>query len=213
MEQRKERPILFSGAMVRAILDGRKTQTRRVLKVQPPADTFRMDTYHHPDGQHYFWAWKEAFSGCELHTGWEPICCPYGQPGDRLWVREAFMHEPADYCWEASVSIPVRPATTIYRADSDPCGEAKGCGWKPSIHMPRSLSRITLEITGVRVERLNDCSEEDARAEGVGPLRSDGRMQNGAPASDGYADLWERINGAGSWAANPWVWVVEFKRL
>ena len=163
----KERPILFSGAMVRAILDGSKTQTRRIMKNQPPADTFRMDTFHHPKGQHYFWAYKEAFSGCELHPGWEPICCPYGKPGDRLWVREAFMHEPADYCWEASVSIPSRPATTIYRADSDPRGEAKGCGWKPSIHMPRALSRITLEITGVRVERLNDCSEADAKAEGA----------------------------------------------
>nr|WP_316890243.1 hypothetical protein [Ralstonia sp. LMG 6871] len=203
--------------MVRAILDGRKTQTRRALKVQPPADTFRMDTYHHPDGQHYFWAWKEAFNGCELHTGWEPICCPYGQPGDRLWVRENGWERP-----ERTPKMMRDGADTWapYYFDADGYSEQdkadfKAWGFKrrPSIHMPRGASRITLEITGVRVERLNDCSEEDARAEGVGPLRSDGRMQNGAPASDGYADLWERINGAGSWSANPWVWVVEFKRL
>ncbi|MGA4275635.1 hypothetical protein ACI2VH_02630 [Ralstonia nicotianae] len=208
MTTTKERPILFSGAMVSAILDGRKTQTRRIISPQPTVDERGL----------LWWKWSKYSGSANIERLGQPsddwlARCPYGQPGDRLWVREAFMHEPADYCWEASVSIPVRPATTIYRADSDPRGEAKGCGWKPSIHMPRALSRITLEITGVRVERLQEINEEDARAEGVGPLRSDGRMRNGTPAIDGYADLWESINGAGSWAVNPWVWVVEFRRV
>lgn len=127
-------------------------------------------------------------------------------------MREAFIHEPADYCWEASVSIPSRPASTVYRADfpeSQP-----GEGWKPSIHMPRQLSRITLEVTGVRVERLQDISEADAKAEGVS-------MPDGTPTppdfwsyQQEFRHLWEQINGPGSWNANPfWVWVIEFKKL
>lgn len=222
MEQRKERPILFSGAMVRAILDGRKTQTRRALRVQPPADTFRMDTYHHPDGQHYFWAWKEAFSGCELHTGWEPICCPYGQSGDRLWVRENGWERP-----ERTPKMMRDGADTWapYYFDADGYSEQdkadfKAWGFKrrPSIHMPRAASRIILEITAVRVERLNDCSQADAIAEGAPPSHPSidviSRLFGYEDLSRSwYAQLWEQINGPGSWAANPWVWVVEFKRL
>ncbi|MBB0025134.1 hypothetical protein [Ralstonia pickettii] len=211
----KERPILFSGAMVRAILDGQKTQTRRIMKNQPPADTFRMDTFHHPKGQHYFWAYKEAFSGCELHPGWEPICCPYGQPGDRLWVREAWAEiRPPFSPWPATMYV--------YRA-----GDTRtdyGGPWKPSIHMPRKACRIELEITSVRVERLNDCSEADAVAEGViqhdekrGWVNecklSDGKRHFDSSAYGMYRQLWEDINGADSWDANPWVWVVEFRKV
>lgn len=212
----KERPILFSGAMVRAILDGRKTQTRRVVKPQfarRPVDVV--------DGVPSWDAPTNYGGEVQMNTTCGKAC-PYGKPGDRVWVREAFMHEPADYCWEASVSIPVRPATTIYRADSDPRGEAKGVGWKPSIHMPRKLCRLVLEITDVRVERLNDVSEEDAAAEGLchddsipfngpwflGPIESQGY----ASAIDAYRMVWEQINGVGSWEINPWVWVVEFRR-
>ena len=196
----KERPILFSAPMVRAILDGTKTQTRRVVKgfalelLQP--DNFTPEYVALPEND----------------------LSPVGLPGDRLWVRETFVHEPADYCWEASVSIPCRPAHTVYRADSDPTGKANGAGWTPSIHMPRALSRITLEITGVRVERLQSISDTDAIAEGVKPT-SDGafhieedRYRAPDPA-ECYARLWESINGAGTWAANPWVWVIEFKRV
>lgn len=184
-----ERPILMSAPMVRAILAGTKTQTRRVVK-----------------------ATRGLIDGCQdastVHA-WVPRC-PYGEPGDRLWVREAFMHEPADYCWEASVSIPCRPATTVYRADYPE--SMPGEGWKPSIHMPYALSRITLEITGVRVERLQDISEADALAEGcIGKLAEDAPALDDARAE--YRELWERINGPGSWDANPWVWVVEFKRV
>lgn len=201
-----ERPILFGAPMVRAILGGTKTQTRRVVK---PC--------------------KDRDIGCELS------CCElagevnggefrnaYCEPGDRLWVREAFIHEPADYCWEASVSIPCRPASTVYRADQE--GDTRGAGWKSSIHMPRSLSRITLEVTGVRIERLRDISEADAIAEGVhsdprcrGDDDAAGFHRIGAVRDDSfpiarYAVLWESINGPGSWDQNPWVWVIEFKR-
>ena len=201
----KERPILFSAPMVRAILNGTKTQTRRAVKDRhidsaPPACIFQ----------------------------WLRERCTYGQPGDRLWVREAFMHEPADYCWEASVSIPCRPAETVYRADHD--GDTRGAGWKPSIHMPRALSRITLEITGVRVERLQDISDTDCIAEGI--ERPEDMSKEAVEAMDiwpigaerecfnalnqpvhQYRRLWERINGPVSWAANPWVWAIEFRRV
>lgn len=199
----KERPILFSAPMVRALLAGTKTQTRRIAK-----------PVRHPD-------LGNVYAPGALVLEHEPQhvidrCCPCGRPGDRLWVREAFMHEPADYCWEASVSIPCRPAETVYRADFP--NSQPGEGWKPSIHMPRNLSRILLEITGVRVERLQDISQADAQAEGAPP---------GHPSIDQisrefgypdfprswYAQLWEEINGPGSWTQNPWVWVVEFKRV
>lgn len=197
----KERPILFSAPMVRALLAGTKTQTRRVVK--PPRNRSAFVLLDHGKG---WWPYQSDDGESELcDDGMEhPYTCPYGQPGDRLWVREAFMHEPADYRWEASVSIPCRPASTVYRADfheSQP-----GEGWKPSIHMPRSLSRILLEVTAVRVERLQDISESDAMAEGC-------YTDPACPAYDAYRSLWEQINGPGSWDANPWVWVVEFKRV
>lgn len=185
----KERPILFSAPMVRAILAGTKTQTRRVAKV---------------------FAGRDDLNGI-LRRFPNQMGCPYGQPGDRLWVRETFMHEPADYCWEASVSIPCRPASTVYRADFP--DSVPGEGWKPSIHMPRNLSRITLEVTGVRVERLNDISEADARAEGVRSNRDTLAETGFATCRDAFRDIWESINGTGSWQANPWVWCIEFRRV
>lgn len=198
----KERPILFSAPMVRAILAGTKTQTRRVAK-----------TVKHPDFGN---AYAPGALAQEPHSAIERAC-PYGQPGDRLWVREAFIHEPADYCWEASVSIPCRPTSTVYRADFP--DSKPGEGWKPSIHLPRALSRITLEIAGVRVERLQDISEADALAEGIVQLKDGGyglpagEHYHSADQRQSYFSLWEAINGPGSVEANPWVWVVEFPRF
>lgn len=191
----KERPILFSGSMVRALLAGTKTQTRRVAK-----------PVRHPD-------LGNVYAPGALVLEHEPQhvidrCCPYGRPGDRLWVREAFMHEPADFCWEAGVSIPCRPAETVYRADFP--NSQPGEGWKPSIHMPRNLSRILLEITSVHVERLQDISEADALAEGVPHSLN---LPGGRFARENFEHLWWTINGDGSWESNPWVWVVEFKRV
>ena len=194
-----ERPILFNGAMVRAILEGRKTQTRRVVKNLEgrPANSW---TLHRAAGCADSWSSDSGWMGR----------CPYGQPGDRLWVREAFREalgfetEPLSFC--------------RYKA-SDPLADEHK--WTPSIHMPRWASRILLEITAVRVERLQDISEADARAEGV----TDGGCLNcGEPepcacaqpapdARDSFCRLWQSINGPGSWADNPWVWIVEFKRV
>jgi hypothetical protein len=224
----KERPILFSAPMVRALLAGTKTQTRRVVKLSEE---------WHPDARaaRVIGVGDDGIAAMPLDEFGrmlgQAIRCPYGQPGDRLWVREAFMHEPADYCWEASVSIPCRPAVTTYRADVE--GDSRGAGWSPSIHMPRALSRIDLEITAVRVERLQSISEADARAEGI--VCGDGswsktdsgeayqrdkfgwyvtgqHARHNAP-SYAYRALWEQVNGPGSWDANPWVWVVEFRRV
>lgn len=173
----KERPILFSGPMVRAILDGRKTQTRRIVKAK-----------HLP--------FMENLLGGFLDGKWNQRPLPYGQPGDRLWVREAWANTRGDD------SLP-----TYYRSDERI--EDLQRTWKPSIHMPRWASRITLEITGVRVERLQDISDLEARQEGLQPDFYGSVMG----CKRKFIDLWESINGPGSWAANPRVWVIEFRRI
>jgi hypothetical protein len=196
-----ERPILFSAPMVRALLAGTKTQTRRAVKPQPVQ-------------QREGWSWwSKALGAGHLHTAADAMVrlmepyCPYGAPGDRLWVRETWARDDED-------------AALFYRADVGTGNEAddwqhnidvgaSGYRWRPSIHMPRAASRITLEITAVRVERLQDISEADAFAEGI-PGNLLHRAQGWAPRA--YRLLWEQINGAGSWDANPWVWVVEFRR-
>jgi hypothetical protein len=206
----KERPILFSGSMVRAILAGTKTQTRRAMRDQP------WKLPHFNRGALSIRVRGTVYQA--FNPQFPPVRCTYGQPGDRLWVREAFIHEPADYCWEASVSIPCRPAFTVYRADHE--GDTRGAGWKPSIHMPRWASRITLEVTSVRVERLQGISADDAKAEGISEFiggwwceHDDAEQIAGMTPQEGYRHLWERINGPGSWDANPWVWVVSFRRI
>lgn len=174
-----ERPILFSGLMVRAILRGRKTQTRRVVKRQPDRHLFHLECL--ASGE-----WRDE----EISLG----KCPYGQPGDRLWVRETFANL-GDY----GIS---------YRADSDAFGDT----WTPSIFMPRSLSRITLEISAVRVERIDSITDSDAVAEGIA-LRGTTRFCGEARIE--FKNLWDLINakrGFG-WNANPWVWVIEFRRV
>ena len=193
-----ERPILFSAPMVRAILAGTKTQTRRVVKPQPAE---RGDNGG---------AFMEIIPSLLPSRGGlfdvryaldnpRAIRCPYGQPGDRLWVRETFGHFERNENFKPGAEV-------FYRADGN-CLELEP--WRPSIHMPRWASRITLEITGVRVERLQDISEADAYAEGIQHCDLWG---DGTPRGF-YRVLWEQINGAGSWDASPWVWVVEFKRM
>ena len=168
----KERPILFNGEMVRAILDGRKTQTRRVVKdcylMGGPPEDYLLSR------------------------------CPFGQPGDRLWVRETWGHNGCLCC-------PIH-----YRAtDPDPDTGNPYFRWYPSIHMMRSASRITLEITNVRVERLNEITRGEAMEEGC-PFSN---MAAGIDPRDWFSDLWESINGAGSWSFDPWVWVIEFRKV
>jgi hypothetical protein len=218
----RERPILFSGPMVRAILAGRKTQTRRTVKGE--------------------WTFEGDESGC----GWEPPRCPYGVAMDRLWVRETH--------------VIAGTGCVFYKAnpENDVPFDKRDWAWTPSIHKRREHSRITLEITGVRVERLQEISEEDAAAEGfecfVGPhqlrgcywegpgywdgfsLHSDhggktyhaayggdprcrcnvGMAENLTPARCAFRHIWDHINGKRpgcDWEANPWVWVIEFRRV
>lgn len=206
------KPILFSGPMVRAILEGRKTQTRRIVKPQPLHDGGRTPRVNYDDHG----------SVMSIGDSEKRIACPYGRPGTRLWVRETFF-EMADPLTSRSYD----PPKACYRAtnedevicdDGDGFAEVNKNGtlkspWKPAIHMPRWASRITLEVTGVRVERLQDISREDVIAEGI-------TERDGAPIAEcvaawhePYAALWNTINGPGSWEKNDWVWVVEFKRI
>lgn len=197
----KSRPILFSAPMVRAILEGRKTQTRRIVKPQPSA----VEAYKHGEHAELSDPAASIILRDDKGTGWNmcgPFRCPYGQPGDRekllLWVKETFSPQPH------------LNAKAYYRATDPLVGVSK---WKPSIFMPRAFSRITLEIVGVRVERLQDIGEEDARAEGCNEPSSRAMMQDARPWQTAYRLLWESINGKGSWDANPWVWVITFKRI
>lgn len=219
----KEKPIIFSGPMVRAILDGRKTMTRRAIKGRDVVYQYGsvMHRVRRADGDHM-----------------EGMACPYGQPGDHLWVRET---------WTESIGgQPGTPddGTRIAYYKADGMHGEKFRGWKPSIYMPRWASRITLEVTGVRVERVQDISEEDAWNEGIEPVWDDGdpscyalgawknyEFETAHPRKGtklvrekhelmGYQDpvrsfksLWDSINAARGygWDANPWVWVVEFR--
>jgi hypothetical protein len=210
MNQVKERPILFSAPMVRAILDGRKTVTRRPVKVQPRS---RADIGSYGTGQ--------PFIRNPDVTKRNPEC-PFGNPGDRLWVRETWYCDHNEVMCgpylkpdDLDVSEARDDGTLVYAADGLTPYEADQPVWKPSIHMPRWACRILLEITDVRVERLQDISRSDIRAEGLQcppELASDDVSPNYRdwyPAA--WRELWESTGG--DWDANPWVWVVEFKRV
>ena len=198
----KERPIIFRAEMVRAILAGTKTQTRRIVKPR-----------------HMATVGAEQFPILAMY--------PCGSPGDRLWVRENFYQ---DGQWSLRLGCePDDPhggfwsgtSRVIYAADGTPLPDPiPGNQWRsrPSIHMPRWASRITLEITDVRLEQLQDISEADAVAEGCKPIRpelvQDGLIvRPGRSAVEEFRLVWEEIHGEGSWEKNPWVWVIEFKRL
>jgi len=184
------KPILFSTDMVKAILAGRKTQTRRVVKPQPI--TLPQGFYFHPKKNIAI----HIIGNPSKHTAVTKHC-PYGQIGDILWVRETW----AEYGPIAG--------KFHYKADHINGPYVNDFKWKPSIHMPREACRLFLRITSVRVERLQNITEADAIAEGI-------QYNSDAPASitnkGSFAKLWESINGPASWQANPWVWVVEFER-
>lgn len=206
----RERPILFSGPMVRAILAGNKTQTRRVAK-----------PVRHPDLGNVYTPGALVLEREPQHV--IDRACPYGQPGDRLWVRETWNRfEPwAGFYYAADYeAFGIGPDDD---PDHIPDHEVR---WKPSIHMPRAACRLVLEITSVRVERLQAISYEDALAEGAfDPRLFVGDEWNDADGESAdelarrlqwpqraFRELWCGINGAASWDANPWVWVVEFRR-
>lgn len=207
----KERPILFSAPMVRAILDGRKTQTRRIVKNPEWTGCLTGDCPH------------ERQAECDVAL---VALSPYGAPGDRLWVRETCIGEELEDGTDGVRYLAdghFQPIDNTPRASIDWLKLHTYRGHKGgrlgskvvAIHMPRWASRITLEITAVRLERLNDCSEADAEAEGV---QACARRVVGLPGGCdsflcGYRQLWSEINGKGSWEANPWVWVVAFRHI
>jgi len=204
----RERPILFSGPMVRALLAGTKTQTRRIVK-----------PVRHPD-------LGNVYAPGALVLEHEPQhvidrCCPYGRPGDRLWVRETHMN-----WWKLDPENPEGPRLFSHVAAFAADGYVLEPGerWIPSIHMLRAASRILLEITGVRIERLQDISDSDARAEGIecwaGDLECGYRNYLDESGQDwtlspreSFQSLWESINGPASWSANPWVWPLDLRRI
>lgn len=225
----KERPILFSAPMVRALLEGTKTQTRRVVKNTITEDRKWVGGGAIQRGDEWF-SLRDA-----------PVLCPYGQPGDRLWVRETWRHRGIGEDGHAD------RGGYVYRATENVNGPAER--WIPSIHMLRAASRIDLEVTGVRVERLQDISEADAIAEGceaepfpgpwwqgykrtpdgelvhqqatgesppdwmVEPHRMRDMSNLNRSARDAFQTLWGQINGPDSWTSNRWVWVIAFRRL
>jgi hypothetical protein len=207
----KERPILFSAPMVRAILSGQKTQTRRIMKPQPDTRTTRVSVCHDQ------WMGTGP-SGCGVGTAqWDSWQRSPFAEGDRLWVRETWAEFiDTDFIEGRCIELGRNP---VYRADGE--DQQRHTSWRPSIHMPRRASRILLQITGVRVERLNDINGLDAIAEGLVDLGIEGARWHWDPkAKEGhfapwraYRALWEQINGPGSWKANPWVWVIEFRRI
>lgn len=202
----KERPILFSAPMVRAILEGRKTQTRRIVKPQPVGGDCIVSKGMEPE-----WLVGQLR---DSENAWRDLRCPYGKPGDRLWVRETWFND-------AAFGAPI----PVYRADGSfdeqferhRLGQVGPFKWRPSIHMPRWASRLTLDVTGIRVERLQDITANDILAEGV----VDPEMTIIAGVGVHHPDrlrtewikLWDSINAdRAPWDSNPWVWVVEFRK-
>ncbi|HBT0501349.1 hypothetical protein [Klebsiella pneumoniae] len=225
-----ERGMIFNAEMVRAILAGRKTQTRRIMKVQPSEAFTPMNMALETDYKARWYtpgvvdkdgylqpASKEVFGVSNENEGYS---CPFGAVGDRIWVRETFTGHYLDDDQIQDIKDGRDKASSLceYRADY-PDGYQAADGWTPSIHMPRWASRILLEITDVRVERLNAISQEDAQAEGMEltgwrPTYSD--PDSGGEVMtpyDNFAELWSSIYGEGSWKANGWVWVISFKRV
>jgi hypothetical protein len=214
----KERGILFGSDMVRAILDGRKTQTRRPVKPQPipfgESSPFTQSALK----EHVNKPWMPV--GGVFQDAWKK---PFGAVGDMLWVRETWglmsYHDPTDWCGGSIKGVPeseLREQFLVEHAANWRLPNESSY-WRPSIHMPRWASRITLEITGVRVERLQGISEEDAKREGVTPVEYEGMEHPDNPwmsaqaHRDAFRTLWQSIYG--NWDANPWVWVYEFRKI
>ena len=212
----KERPILFSGPMIRAILEPQKTQTRRIVKRQRDMEFDVNDPTYGP----YWLSYATEADGEDAK-----VRCPYGKPTERLWVRETHRYWFPDW-----IDPPAYPCRCRYKADNslvelaveweedlqfstpkDVGLDVESTKWRPSIFMPRWASRILLEITAIRVERLQSISGPDCWAEGIAYAGWD--PERYGSVVECYRDLWESINGPRSWAANPWVWVVEFQRV
>ena len=244
-----EHPILFSGPMVQAILDGHKMMTRRVVKfpyapkmVGSAYNLGHQSAFPASKGGWIFYTCPAEFVTIRMQEG-EGLLCPYGQPGDRLWVREAWRvgawaeddgkiavdYKAGPICRTKWLTVPDPDKfNDLWEGSTQEAEVAYGikerykwkpgespCRWRPSLFMPRWASRITLEITAVRVERVQDISEEDVEAEGLALQSWAGEDLEGWPKTAGFAQLWDSLNakrGYG-WEANPWVWVIAFKRV
>jgi hypothetical protein len=208
----KSRPIIFSSHMVRAILAGTKTQTRRIVKPQP----IRINANGAP-----------VFPNGKVGP-WEHLICPHGQVGDQLWVKETAIIAPKRFADPDDTCIPDADGDPRYIQYIASHPDTEAAGWDklkktPSLFMPRWASRITLEITGVYVERLQDISEWDAEQEGIDVFEdgmgwsipnAKGELQGWKRnAADAFADLWQSIHGPDSWEQNPWVWKISFRRI
>lgn len=200
----KERPIIFNELMVRAILEGRKTQTRRLVKLQPSKNHswngYVVESTDRKNIGCASWGIGEFPLKCDVVY----LRCPYGNTGDLLWVKEIF-HIPGGFLKdyeideiEKKVSSP-QSLGVCYRSDASHLYPTDG-GWQPSIYMPRYASRISLEIINIRVERLQDINEKSLEAEGLRTIED-------------FIELWDAFYGLGSWQYNPWVWMIEFKRV
>ncbi len=221
MSERRERPIIFSGAMILKTREGKKNQTRRVVKAQPGVG---VRPYQTPDG---LWNWVMIASGVGVAVQFR---CPYGVVGDRLWARETWCSAYAGSSsgtlfaadWAYVPSKRTHEKGPHFCADYDDAIQRGLVRWRPSIYLPRWASRDTFEITNVRLERLQDITEEDAKAEGVTTAPQPGKL-NGEPATlhpithrQAFLWLWDTINGKRpgcAWADNPWVWVISYRRL
>jgi hypothetical protein len=226
-ELAKFHPILFSTPMVQGIMEDKKTMTRRIIK--PRDQPFLKDDKCIIEFN-ATWGWvvkRSIGARSDRYEIIQQFKCPYGKVGDILWVRETFVHNGAYYLYRASQN------NDDYFHDFDTYEKTEKIKWKPSIFMPKAACRIFLKITNVKVERLQDISEEDAKSEGV--LLENGQYYNyqlGAHFMDGarfkwhqgiekwvsaaessFQTLWQSINGAESWNANPWVWVISFKKI
>lgn len=208
----KERPILMRGPLVRATFADEKDTTRRIIKVQPSSHSMRLmrltEGVKKNEGK-FFWGNIDGTRNDSVYFN-----CPYGQNGDRLWVKETFLPKYFD------------DGRTAYRADwnAKAAEYVKEPKWKSSLFMPRNLARLLLEIIEIRVERLQDITEEGALAEGVDTegddyLRAEhaqlggAQIEGGSPAVFAFKGLWESINGRGSWELNPWLWVIKYRRI
>lgn len=241
----KERPILFSAPMVRALLEGRKTQTRRVVKfpsniVADYVHKVVASPYYDHGARGEFVALNDIGGIASKAFSRLSFPCPYGVHGEKLWVREAWYYDLPPHKLPSEKPADFDPDSLYFRADGDCCQQIPECQcaevgkpkWRPSIHLPRWASRLTLEITDVRVERVQAISEEDAIAEGIENRGVTGFDESMVPLGRGWMDcgppvyasgpgyfidprqsyksLWDSINGPGSWQSNPWVWAVTF---
>ena len=218
----KERGMIFNGEMVRALLDGRKTQTRRPVNPQPELTAGSGFSWKG-------WVYGSGSSDRETNKNFAHVTCPYGKPGDRIWVRETWqaIHDSVDEFGHVeertyAPSIPKEKDRYWHAVYAEHFGvesrEDRGFPWRPAIHMPRWASRILLDITDVRVERVQSISQADAIAEGAPPSHpsiDSVSRDYGYPdfSRSWYGQTWQSIYGEENWQANPWVWVIEFKKI